>query len=219
MLSLMLKDILLLKKTIVFSALYLVVMLFVFASLDNAASVFIICTVAITYVLTVSGCALDDKNKTDVILNSLPLSRSVVVGARYLMVLVYVMFGVVVYTLATWIVGMLNLIPNLYPVNLEEFLGAFLSISLLASIYLPLYFKFGYIKSKIYHFILFFGMFFGISFLASGITSGNPTLLRIAAFLSELSDGVIGTMIAGTALVMLAVSYGISLRIYRNREF
>lgn len=219
MLSLMLKDILLLKKTIAFSALYLVFMLFVFASLDNAASVFVICMVAITYMLTVSGCALDDKNKADVILNSLPLSRSVIVGARYLMVFVYVIFAVIIYILATRVVGMMHLIPSLHPVSLEEVLGAFLSISFLASIYLPLYFKFGYIKSKIYHFILFFGMFFGISLVASGIASGNPTLLGIAAFLSRQSEGVIGAMIAGTALALLAVSYGISLRIYRNREF
>jgi len=62
-------------------------------------------------------------------------------------------------------------------------------------------------------------MFFGISLVASGIASGNPTLLGIAAFLSRQSEGVIGAMIAGTALALLAVSYGISLRIYRNREF
>lgn len=221
MLSLMIKDILLLKKTITFSVLYTIFMIFVFSNLDNAAGVFSFCTVAITHILMMSGCALDEKNKSDVILNSLPLNRSVIVGARYLMVIIYMLFTVAIYILTTWAIGLLNLVPNLYNISLEGFTGAVFASSLLNSIYLPIYFKFGYIKSKIYHFILFFGMFFGINFVATSLVrnTDNPVLQRIEVLFENLSDSMIGIIIAGAAFTLMAISYGISLKIYKKREF
>ena len=219
MLSLMIKDIYLLKRTMAFSVLYLVFMLFVFSSLDNAAGVFTFCMVAIIHMLMVSSCALDEKNKSDVILNSLPLSRQVIVGARYLMVIIYMLFAVAVYGLGTWVIGMLNMIPDLYYITLDGLIGAFLASSVITSIYLPFYFRLGYIKSRIYYFILFFGLFFGINLLVSKVITENTVLSRMGSFLAEQNDTVVGIITAGAAIAILAISYGISLRINKKREF
>lgn len=219
MLSLMLKDMYLLRKTMAFSAFYLILMLFVFSKLDNSIAVFTSCTVAITYLLMVSGCALDDKNKSDVILNSLPLSRYAIVGEKYLMVIIYVLLGAAVYSIGAWAVGLLNLLPNVFNLTLEGLLAAFLAVSFLASIYLPIYFKFGYIKSRIYHFILFFGLFFGINLLVSIVPEDSPFVSRLLVFLARLNGAAAVIILTGATLAILAVSYGISLKIYKNREF
>jgi len=219
MLSLILKDIYLLRKTMAFSVFYMFVMLFVFSRLDNPAAVFTSCMVAIIYLMIVTGCALDEKNKSDVIFNSLPLSRSVIVGEKYLMVIVYVLFGAAVYGIVTRVIGLLGLIPNLSFLTLEGLLAAFIVVSFLASIYLPVYFKFGYIRSKIYYFILFFGMFFGISLLISVISSDSQNAGSLLSFLAVQNGAVIGIILTGAALAMLAASFGISLKIYKNREF
>lgn len=212
MLSLMMKDIYLLKRTLAFSVLYLIIMLFAFSGMDNASSVFVASVVAVIYMLMMSSCAMDDKSKADVMLNSLPLSRSTIVGAKYLMVLIYVLFAIAIYIVTAWVIGLLNVIPNMNRVNMEGFAEAFFASLFMPSIYLPFYFKFGYIKSRIWNFVLLFIMLIGIS--ASDAAVG----IKISSFqgTSSLSDDM---AIMGAALAILAISYAISLKIYRNREF
>ncbi|NLU32664.1 MAG: hypothetical protein GXX04_08600 [Clostridiaceae bacterium] len=98
-------------------------------------------------------------------------------------------------------------------------LAAFAAAALLASIYLPVYFKFGYIKSKIYNFILFFGLFFGINLLVSIVPEDSSIAGSVSLFFARLSGAMVGIILTGAALAIMAVSYGISLKIYKNREF
>lgn len=214
MLSLMMKDIYLLKRTLAFSVLYLIIMLFAFSGMDNTVNFFAIIFVAITYMLMMSSCAMDDKSKADVMLNSLPLSRSAIVCAKYLMVLVYMLFAFAIYIVAAWVIGRLNLMPNLYHMNMEGIALAFFTSSFMTGIYLPLYFKFGYIKSRIWNFLLLFGIIFGIGTLKINIGEMNS-----AAPQGTQSFPSVDMTLYGAALAVLAISYVISLKIYRNREF
>ena len=146
MFSLILKDILIQKRMILFVSLYIVFMLLVFTGIDNEAVMFTISSVVVTYMLTLTACAIDDKNKSDIMLNSLPISRAKIVGARYLASFIFLIFGLVYYTVITALIRLLNLPIKVYPINVEGILGALFAITLINSIYLPIFFRFGYVK-------------------------------------------------------------------------
>lgn len=216
MLSLMRKDIYLLWKSIAFCMLYLVFMLLVFSGLDDATTVFTLCVFAIVHMLVMTGCALDDRNKSDIILNSMPLSRPAIVGARYLMFLVYAVFAAAFYIIAAWIAGNLNLISNVYNPGIEGILIALLVSSVSTGIYLPVYFKVGYIKSRIYSFLMFFVFFFIIGFFLPSSDLGGAELVNPRTLVSSSYARVTAACVS---IAVLAASYGLSLKIYRNKEF
>lgn len=84
MVNLLWKDILILKRFLWLAPLYGFFALFVFRSMPGGALG--AGTVGVTYMLMSQAITLDDKNKSDVMLNSLPLRRKDIVLAKYLSV-------------------------------------------------------------------------------------------------------------------------------------
>lgn len=54
---------------------------------------------AVVFVLTLTGCERDDRNKTDLLWNSLPIARWKIVAAKYLSSLAYALLTIPVYWL------------------------------------------------------------------------------------------------------------------------
>jgi len=219
MYNLVVKDILVQKKQFVFYFAYILLIIFAFQGLGEA--MFSAGVVAFTYMLVMTSCAYEDKNKADVMLNSLPLKKSTIVLAKYISVLVYFILGTVAYTILMSIVGNMGFSIRIYPLTLESFCGGLVGVSLLSGVYLPIFFKVGYIKSKIFNFILFFGFFTGFSVLVNILNDYQDSALSksIADFLQNTGDGVIAAIILVIAFIFLSVSYFISLKFYKNREF
>jgi ABC-2 type transport system permease protein len=85
MLNLVFKDFIIQKKSVLFALLYIVFFMFAFQSIGQAmypASV-----TAFSYILGMGAFALDDKNKTDVMFNCLPVKRSLLVTSKYVSVI------------------------------------------------------------------------------------------------------------------------------------
>lgn len=219
MYNLVLKDIMIQKKQIVFAFAYLLLIMFAFQSLGEV--MFSAGIVAFTYMLVMTSCAFEDKNKADVMLNSLPLKKSTIVLAKYASVFVYFVLGTAAYSILTSILGIMELPIKIYPLTLKNFIGGLVGVSLMSGIYLPVFFKVGYTRSKILNFILFFVFFFGISYLM-GIFKEyqNSALLKnIAELLQNNGDAVIAAIIFVLILIIEAVSYYVSLKLYKSREF
>ncbi len=211
MYNLVLKDILIQKKQ-----------LFIIFALQRFGEVmFSGGVVAFTYILVVTSCAIEDKNKADVMLNSLPLKKSTIVLAKYASVFVYFVLGTAAYSILTSIFGIMELPIKIYPLTLKNFIGGLVGVSLMYGIYLPIFFKVGYTRSKTINFILFFGFFFGISYLVSILKKyQNSALLKnITEFLQHNGDAAAAAIILALMLVILSVSYYISLKLYKSREF
>jgi hypothetical protein len=73
MLSLILKDVIIQKKSFVWALVYLIFFIFVFQSLGG--TMYIAAVVAFVYLLVSGAFAYDDKYKSDIMLNSLPIKR------------------------------------------------------------------------------------------------------------------------------------------------
>ena len=102
MLNLILKDLLVQKKSLLFALGYCFFLVFAFQSLQGAAP--IAATVAVVYLLTQYSFTYEDKNKSETMLNSLPISRRDIVLAKYLSIFIYIGLAMVAYMFATLVV-------------------------------------------------------------------------------------------------------------------
>ncbi|GAB6181494.1 hypothetical protein JCM14036_28130 [Desulfotomaculum defluvii] len=218
MINLILKDLLIQKKIILLGFIYIIF----FSLIMQGAEVVVFPTAltALTYMFILTSCAYDEKNKADVMLNSLPLKRSTIVLAKYCSILVYITIGTVAYCLTTPIISFTGIPMKIYPISLEGLAGGLFAIGLLSSIYFPVYFKFGYIKSRLLNLILFFSIFFGISNIINFLYKHQelPWFQVIADFFQTKSDPQIFALIMGFILLMQTVSLALSLKFYHNRD-
>jgi len=219
MVNLVAKELLLQKKQLLFGIAYILLFIFSFQSMGPAAASAGV--VGFTYLLVMTSCAYDDKNKTDVMLNSLPIRRSSIVAAKYISVFVFLLMGMMVYVLLISIIKVVRVPVTVYPLTSEGFVGGVFAVSFLAGIYLPIFFKVGYLKSRIFNFMLFFLFFFGAQFIVTVLQeNGDLAMVKgIADFFQNQGDIVIALTILTAALVLLSVSYAIALIFYKQREF
>jgi ABC-2 type transport system permease protein len=174
MTNLIIKDLLLQKRTALISIIYIPLMLLFFHSTGETGplagpAVFAAAMVAVTYMLVGNACAYEDKSKADMVLNSMPVNRAQIVAARYLSIYVFMGIGIVYYLVIMWAIQLACLPVEVYPLSVEGLLGAAFAVTLMNSIYLPVFFKWGYIKSRMVSFIMFFVFFFGGTLLVETV--------------------------------------------------
>ena len=218
MLNLVLKDILIQKKSVLFAIIYIVFFMCVFHSLGTMMSASAI--VAFTYILLMGAFAHDDKSKADTMLNSLPVKRESVVIAKYISLLLFLAIGAAVYIILFNIIQIINLPLKAFPLTLECLVGALFGVSLMNSIYFPVLFKIGYTRAKVLNLILFFAFFFGVPAIVNLFTSNidKEFFDSILSVVNSQSDAVIGFSIVALAFLLLIVSYFISVKFYKQRE-
>lgn len=219
MFNLILKDILIQRKMFLFGVVYIMIMIIAFQKVGSpmfAASV-----VALSYVMTLSACAYDDKNKSDILFNSLPLKKYKIVLSRYLSVYVFAVLSIIYYVVIISGINFLGLPFSTYSVTIEGIVGAFFALSLINGIYFPVFFKLGYIKSKIINFIIFFGFFFGFGTLVPVIVENKNIIISqgFIKFISNQSDIQVLLGIMFITIVVLFISFLISLKLYNSKEF
>lgn len=218
--NLIVKDILIIKKYLFLGLIYVPVFIFAFQSLGNAmlsAGV-----VGITYIFITTACANDDKNKSDILLNSLPINRFSIVLAKYFSVLLYALVGIIEYIIVAWLISIIGISIEVTPIHLENIFGALIAVFLINGIYLPLFFKFGYLKSRIINMILFLAFFFGIGILLNqlnAIYEKVPSIRSFLEFILQQSDFMMAIALSIILIGIASVSMSISLKVYKDREF
>ncbi|MCJ7843193.1 ABC-2 transporter permease [Lederbergia sp. NSJ-179] len=213
------KDILMQKKALKLSILLMI--FFTFTLLTNIGSVGLtIGVLTITYQLVLGAYALEDKNKGDIILISLPIKRTTIVLSKYVSIYIYAAYAMLVFYLIYLIISLLNLPLNI-SFNFTGLMGAIIAVTLFCSISFPLIFKHGYLKSKMANLIIFFVFVFGGTALVGYLVGNNEWMLGqdIIPFFKYRSDiEILGIVLVPLALVLIC-SYFISLTFYRKREF
>ncbi|HZK83124.1 MAG TPA: ABC-2 transporter permease, partial [Desulfosporosinus sp.] len=153
MVNLVWKDFLLLKRSLWLAPLYAFFAFFALRTMpDGGLSA---ATVVVTYMLLLQAIIQDDKNQSEVMLNSLPLRRGNIVLAKYLSAFVYATLGILSFLLAQGIVTVVGIPLSINQISLEEIFGALIAMVVLIGSYFPIYFKFGYLRSRIVGTILF----------------------------------------------------------------
>ncbi|MCG0275361.1 MAG: ABC-2 transporter permease [Thermosediminibacteraceae bacterium] len=206
MFSLIKKDLLIQKNILLYGILSTLIIIIAFQQIGDA--MFPVAVIALTYVMLQSACYHDDKNNANVLLNVLPIKRSTVVFCRYISVFVFALISISYYAVLTGIMKILSIPLKLYSITIEGVLFALFTLIFINSIYLPLFFKMGYLKSRIINLILFFGV---------GMLGSINEKYR--GFLGSYDKMTIMVILAIFAVIIYGISYILSVKIYKNREF
>jgi len=222
MLSLIWKDIMVQKheKTLWVA---LVIALLNTYVLQTRIAVTLMTLIMTVYLLVVYANAFDYKYNGDILVNSLPVGRSIVVTAKYVSVYLYYAAAVV----ATLVFGLvfrslhLPTIDKVIGVNLAV-LGLFL-LSVYYSVFFPLYFKLGYMKSRWVNYLALLVMFViagGIySLVGSEMVEQTPSLDLLIGVLAGNAGLESNLVLVAAAGILIGISYAISQGIYANKEF
>jgi ABC-type transport system involved in multi-copper enzyme maturation permease subunit len=219
MFNLILKDILIQKKALVFAFLYSIFMFFVFSQPSLNLFIYSMGAVAISYMLIMTALQADYKNDTITILSSLPVKRSEIVASKYLSMFVFIALSFLVLV----VVGLLIMVSPLpfsvrYP-KFYDLVIAFLSVGILISVYLPVYFKTGGKYAQVIFIFFFMLMFFGPSILFGYFTkSQDQSLVKTIMLHTDESLLMVYLIAILFTLIILAVSFVISLRIHLNKD-
>lgn len=222
MFNLVWKDIIVLRKTLWLAPIYGFLVVFIFNHMNGGA--LSAATVGTTYLLMIQACARDDKNKSEVMLNSLPLHRRDIVLAKYLSVFPYAALGILSYLLAQAAASLCGIQPDINKFSLESIMGALIAVIGMVSFYFPVYFKFGFIRSNMIGMIFFFGFFFGVGIINSGLQKihnhlAHDLILGITNWLQTQTDYLIAFYLLVLGLILIAGSILLSLTFYSSREF
>lgn len=217
MFSLVLKDILIQKKYVLFSLLYTCFFTFIFKSNLNPSMVFGMIPVMVAYMLIIGACGYDDKNKCEIMLNSLPINRINLVISKYLSAFVFIFMGLFLTFTITTILNLSGFIHFNRLMNLEDILGPIIGILILSSLYFPCYFKLGYQKSRYFLIAAFFAIFAVSSFLGEVVVKGSNRPSFIICLNSQ-PNWLITTFIIIIAFMILLISMLLSVRFYINKD-
>ncbi|MDF2880831.1 MAG: hypothetical protein K0R54_1388 [Clostridiaceae bacterium] len=210
MFNLIIKDISIQKKDkTVFIFIFLNILnIFVFQK-NYGVSIFL-CFLSI-YLLTVYANAYDFKYNSELMINSMPVNRNVVVTAKYLSVVIFLICAVAITLVTGIIIHFADTVLISKMMNIDTIVIEFFIVSIYYSIFLPVYFKLGYLKSRWVNFITM-GIIGGFISLASEISKNNKIFFGNAELVQN-------TMLIGISIIFIVVSFLISIKIYFNKEF
>jgi ABC-type transport system involved in multi-copper enzyme maturation permease subunit len=203
MFSLILKDFMLLRVRMWFQVGFWVF----FLGRDNGSGIpFLI----ISLMLAGIPMGIDEKNKTESLFVSLPVKRSAIVIARY----IYILLVIAVVITATYFSS--RVLNTLLPTDFEKaipfnnLLAAQLPVVFLMSLACPFSFRYGSHLEA------------GIRAIAISISVIFVTITLLIAFWDNIGIDIFSIKLIYTSLgmgVVMLISMGISLLIYKRREF
>lgn len=212
------KDILIQKKVVTLAIFMMLFFAVTLSSMGPGATIVGILTV--TYMFVLGASAIEDKNKSDIILVSLPIKKQTIVLAKYLSVYVFATYAILLYAIIYFGVQLLH-IPLEMSLTQSGIISTLFIITVFFSISFPLIFKYGYLKAKTPNLILFFILVFGGTALVNNLDqlSSWTFIQNTVTFLSERTETQLLLLLLPIAFVILVISYFISLRFYQEREF
>ena len=221
MTNLLIKDFFVQKRTFLFALGYSIFVLVAFQSEVFAESAYIMGAMATAYMLVLGACAYEEKNNSDVILNSLPMPRNTIVKARYLSALVFTAAAFIIIGLVGFLMRSVGMPIPLRYVKISDVLAVVISLGLLVSVYFPVYFRYGYIKSRFFNIIIFLLAFFVPALAAPYFRGmGDFALLnQLGTRIAALAGWQLGVVAVLGVIVAMFLSMLISIKFYEKREF
>jgi len=220
MINLIKKDLLIQKKSFIMLFFFSLFMFVIYSNPIFEDFIYIMGIVLIVYIFLISANTEDEKNKSEVMLNSLPVTRKDIVLAKYISIIVYLVIGLGSLG-AMALVFRLPIIP-LTPrlLNGTDLLASILLVFLAVAVYFPLYFKFGAAALRIFTILLFLSFFF-IPRMVVEYYMEHPEA-PVFQFLQHLLEQplfVPAAMILIFIFIIITVSYFISKKVYLQKEF
>ena len=212
-LSLILKDLVIMKNNLPFTALIIVGVPLLFLTTTPMGTG--LAAFSMTYILalymTVQSLAYYESKyrKAETVLNAAPYSRQAMVISRYI-------FSSLIYIVSLLIYVILSLsIPYLETLTIAEALIAFFIGSLMMGVLQPLTYKFGIEKTRYINMVVMVGVGVGFPYFVKAVVGGSINL----DFLNSLSPVIISCLTLLLSLIILVVSAIISISVYKKKEF
>ncbi len=171
--------------------------------------------------------AVEEKGALNNLYLTLPIKRRDIVIGRYTLSLIILIFGIL---MGVVLMPFANTLSKII-LKSEWYAGFNGTIALIAISFLlytvfnlftfPILFKFGYTKGKLWGVYLpaiFFGLIFGVYFTITSLPGNELLQLKLISYASENIIIVSGGLIF-LAVVLLLMSYAISLKLYSKRDF
>ena len=218
--SLILKDLMLQRRTWLFPFFYGFFLFIVFNDPLFKNFIYNMGAIAVSYVMIMTAVSFDEKNTTDIILVSLPLNRRKVILEKYLLVFIVVPIGLLIMGFLGVVFKLSGLIEIPRLVNINDFLFSLSSVLLLSAVYYPTYLKLGYRYSRYINLGLFLFLFFLPWLTEYLVNNVDKTDLcpKIAGNI-KLSSALIGCVLLLITLILAFIFYLISVRIYMKKNF
>lgn len=214
--GLIIKDLCVIKNQM--RSLLLILVFFVFISIINKDATFTLFLVPFYMIMIlITTFSYDEFNKWECYCNSLPLSRKEIVKAKYLLFNATSLIVLVLGILASIIVP--NFIENtIFESIYASIIGVAFGICLVISLLIPFYYKFGSQKGRIMLFLTITILALIIGIITSLDIFNNVELMNIINSLNNLSLGMFTLLLIIVTVIIMTISYYISVRIYNNKE-
>lgn len=222
MYNLIIKEFLVQKKTLLYGLVYTLLAAFLFKDfMPDGGALYIIAPVAVIYLFVNYSCGYDDKNKADVIFNSLPIKREEIVWSKYIAIFFFAAYGIVCSALMGLICRYMDLPYISRLISLKDVIITLSCSVTFGSIFYPLYFKFGMVKMRLVNVFLFMAIMFLPSIITELIQNNpeNPAIKAVTQFFTDTPVWIIRMLTAVAMLAAFLVSVLISMKIYKNKEF
>ena len=214
--GLIIKDLCVLKNQM--KTLLLVLAFFIIFSIINEDATFILFLVPFYMIMIlITTFNYDEFNKWDSYCNSLPLSRKEIVKSKYILFNATSLIVLIVGILSSFIIP--NFIENTTFESLfASIIGVAFGICLVISLLIPFYYKFGSSKGRIMLFLCIVILALLIGMITSLDIFNNKEIMNLLNSLNNLSIGMITLLLIIVTIIIMTISYYISVRIYKNKE-
>ena len=214
--GLIIKDLCVIKNQM--KTLLLVLAFFIIFSIINEDATFILFLVPFYMIMIlITTFNYDEFNKWDSYCNSLPLNRKEIVKSKYILFNATSLIVLIVGILASFIIP--NFIENTTFESLfASIIGVAFGICLVISLLIPFYYKFDANKGRIMLFLCIVILALIIGMITSLDIFNNIELMHILNSLNNLSLGMITLLLIILTIIVMSISYYISVRIYKNKE-
>lgn len=218
MFNLVKKDLKLATKINIFAVFYALFISAMGMSLSNFPPVnamYILGIIMLVFISVIYSNGYDDKNKSEVVLNSLPIDRVDIVRGKYVTLIIFILISCVFTLLFTNAIKTLGLKPDGRPADIWDIVTAISLLLVFYSVYYPMYFKLG--DLRMFNSILWMLVFIGPTILAK--IGKRFVTKELITKLSSLNLKQIGLLVFIFSLVMYFISLQISKKLYMTREF
>ena len=215
--GLIIKDLCVIKNQM--KSLLLVLAFFIIFSIINEDATFILFLVPFYMIMIlITTFNYDEFNKWDSFCNSLPLSRKEIVKSKYILFNATSLIVLILGIIASLIIP--NFIENItFESIFASIIGVAFGICLVISLLIPFYYKFGSQKGRIMLFLCIVILALLIGAITSLDIFNNIELMNLINNLNNLSLGMFALLLIIVTVIIMTISYYISIKIYSNKEF
>ncbi|MFA6939851.1 MAG: ABC-2 transporter permease [Clostridiaceae bacterium] len=215
------KDFMLIKKAVLF---FLAFSLYIdFLGLRSPSMpgiIYIIIIVLFSYIFMIYSNGYDDKNKGEMIFNSMPIKRSSLVLGKYLDILFFIIFTGITLMISSEIMKTIFISSSIKitgrAASISDVLYALIIVGIYFSVYLPFYFKLGGSRLQLFNQISYM-LFIMMPYIVLKVLT-KFRASKIVSFLININMDRLKIILIFMVILLFTLSIVISINIYKRRD-